>query len=89
MERAATEFKKLDAVAEATAVVGACLEMIEARAEVQQLLTERGSRFMCRCPSCRSSLRRTLEWLTGMRAVVPAPEAPASEPVPATVVHSA
>ncbi len=56
----------LDVVGAASEVVDRCLTYIEIKSEVQQLLTDRASKFTCRCLSCRSDLERTADWLREM-----------------------
>lgn len=80
--------KSTDILREASAVVSRCLELIEIKVEVQELLTQRGSKFMCRCPNCRRQLSTTWDWLAAMRAIAVG-ETPA-QPVANTsvLVHS-
>jgi hypothetical protein len=66
--------KRLNVVDEAWGVVEDCLTLVEIKSEVQDLLSSRGSKRVCRCQSCRSGLKVTQEWLRDMRGLE-APEA--------------
>ena len=62
--------KQLNVLAEASQVVERCLELVEIKYEVEDFLNAHSSKRICRCPSCKNSMRTTADWLREMRTPV-------------------
>jgi len=63
-------------VAEAAQLVQAYIEDIEIATGIRGMLMDNRSRFICRCPSCRSVRERTESWLSRIEGKEPSEAAP-------------